>query len=168
MDRWQVVVVDIVLMGAVHAGCGYLSYALPDRFLAKDRWLWRERRIERGGRLYTRRFRVNRWKHRLPEAGALFVGGYDKRTLGGRATPALENYVRETRRAETAHWLMAACWPLFLAFNPWYASALLALYTLAVNGPCVIALRSNRLRLARLLGRRTVPVSSPPGPADRV
>ncbi len=166
MQRWQVVVADIVLMGAVHAGCGYLSYSLSDRFLAKDRWLWRERSIERCGRLYTRLFKVNRWKNRLPEAGALFAGGYDKRALGGRATPALENYVRETRRAETAHWLMAACLPLFFAFNPWYASVLLVLYTVAVNAPCVIALRSNRLRLARLLGRRTVPVSSQKGPAD--
>lgn len=167
MERWQVVVADIVLMGLVHAGCGYLSYSLSDRFLAEDRWLWRERGIERGGRLYTRLLRVNRWKHRLPEAGALFAAGYDKRALGGRSTPALDKYVRETRRAETAHWLMAACWPLFLAFNPWYASVLLALYTLAVNAPCVIALRSNRLRLMRLLGRRTLGINSSPGLAGR-
>ena len=150
----MVVGLDVVLMGVVHAGCGYVSYLLPDRLLAEDRWLWKQRRIERDGALYTDIFQVNRWKRRLPEAGALFAGGYDKRSLGGRSTAALENYVRETRRAETAHWLMAACLPVFLTFNPWYASVLLALYTVAVNAPCVIALRANRLRLLRLLDRR--------------
>ncbi len=155
MSHWVVLGLDVLLMGVIHAGCGYASYRLSDRFLADDRWLWRERRFERRGALYTKVFKVNRWKHRLPEAGALFAGGYDKRSLGGRSTPALENYVRETRRAETAHWLMVACLPIFFTFNPWYASVLLAIYTLAVNTPCVIALRSNRLRLTRLLDRRS-------------
>ncbi len=154
MSRWPVVVADIVLMGVVQAGCGYLSYALPTRVLDRDRWLWRERGVERGGALYTRGLKVNRWKHRLPEAGAVFAGGYDKRSLGGRSTAALEHYVRETRRAESAHWAMLACLPVFFTFNPWYASALLTVYGLVVNVPCIVALRSNRLRIARLLDRR--------------
>lgn len=138
----------------VHATTGFLSHRLPRRTLDHDTWLWRERRIEQGGRLYARGLQVRRWQRRLPEAGALFAGGYDKRHLGGRGTAALTHYVQETRRAEVAHWLAMACAPLFFLFNPAAADALMIGYALASNGPCIASLRYNRIRINRLLGRR--------------
>ena len=148
------VAVDVVAWAAIHAGTGYLVHRLAVERLATDWWIHRPRRFERGGSLYADRLRVRRWKHRLPEAGALFGGGFDKRSLGGAGRPALERYAVETRRAELGHWLAAAGAPAFFLWNPWPVGVVMLAYAVAVNGPCVVASRYNRLRIARLVARK--------------
>lgn len=148
------VALDAAAWAAVQVGAGYLVHRLPDRALAADTWLWRERAWERGGRLYVDTFRIRRWKAWLPEAGAAFAGGFDKRRLRGRSPEALERHVRETRRAELGHWLMLAPAPLFARANPPLLAPFMVAYALVVNGPCIAAQRYNRIRLARTLRRR--------------
>ena len=75
------------------------------------------RRFE-GERLYRDVLRIQRWKDRLPEAGALFAGGVCKRAAHRRRAGGLERFVVETRRAELGHWLAAAAGPLFVLWNP--------------------------------------------------
>lgn len=138
---------------AVQVTAGYVVHRLAPARLDSDGWLFRERAFERRGRLYSRRLKVDRWKSALPEAGALFAGGVDKRRLTGRSGPELAAYARETRRAELGHWLAMAAAPLFLLWNPWYAEVVVVVYALAVNAPCIVALRYNRIRVTRVLGR---------------
>lgn len=148
------VLVDIVAWGLVHAGSGYLAHRVPVRWLARDRWLFRERRAERGGRLYTRTLRIARWKDRLPEAGALFAGGISKRHVTGAADGGLERFVVETRRAELAHWLAAAAGPLFALWNPPAVVPVMVLYGVLVNAPFIVVQRYNRIRASRVLRAR--------------
>src|SRR5687768_3194052 len=108
MSNLQLVLVNVVAWGLIHAGTGYLVHRLPARRFERDTWLTRARRVERDGRLYVDVFRIKRWKHVLPEAGALFAGGFDKRHLPSRDPGYLATYARETRRAELGHWLAAA------------------------------------------------------------
>lgn len=152
------VAVDAAAWAVVQVGAGYLVHRLPDRTLARDGWLWRERAWERGGRFYAEVLRIRRWKALLPEAGAAFTGGFDKRRLRGRRPEDLDRHVRETRRAELGHWLMVAPAPLFVRANPPVLAPFMVAYALVVNGPCIAAQRYNRIRLARVL-RRTSPTS---------
>ena len=145
------VAVDVVAWGVVHASTGYLVHRLPARTFERDRWLWRERAVEGGGRLYVRVFRVRRWKRWLPEAGDLFRGGFDKSRLRSRAPEYLRRYVQETRRAELGHVLAAAGSVLFFLWNPWPLGLFMVLYGVVANAPCVISQRYNRIRLRRLL-----------------
>jgi len=145
------IAVDVVAWGLVHASTGYLVHRLPARAFDRDGWLWRERAVERGGRLYVRVFRVRRWKRRLPEAGDLFRGGFDKSRLRSRDPGYLRDYVRETRRAELGHLLAAAGALLFFLWNPCPLGLVMVLYGVVANAPCVISQRFNRLRLRRLL-----------------
>ncbi|MGH9166136.1 MAG: glycosyl-4,4'-diaponeurosporenoate acyltransferase [Acidimicrobiales bacterium] len=138
----------------LQVGAGYLVHRLPVHFFAEDRWLFRTRRVETGGRVYERVLRVRRWKPLLPEAGALFRGGFDKSALRQRGEALLATYVGETRRAELGHWLPLVAAPLFLAFNPWYAGAVVLLYAVVANLPCIAAQRYNRIRLQRLQADR--------------
>ena len=69
------IVLDVVAWGALHAGAGFVAHRTSVAWLSGDRWLFRERRVEQGGRLYAQTLRISRWKDRLPEAGALFRGG---------------------------------------------------------------------------------------------
>ena len=149
-----VVGLDAAAWAAVQVGTGYLVHRLPDSRLVDDAWLWRERRWERGGRFYVD-VGIRRWKALLPEAGAAFAGGFDKRRLRGRSVDGLERFVRETRRAELGHWLAVVPTPLFVALNPAPLAPFMVVYAVAVNVPCIAAQRYNRIRLLRVARRAT-------------
>lgn len=150
MSKPLLVLLDVLAWGVIHASTGYLVHRLPARAFERDTWLTRPRRWERGGRLYVEVFRIKRWKHLLPEAGALFSGGFDKRRLTARNPEYLATYARETRRAELGHWLAALGVPIFFLWNPWWVGGLMAIYAIAANGPCVLSQRYNRIRLLRV------------------
>lgn len=142
-----------VAWAGVQATAGYVVHRLPDRWLDGDRWLFRERPWERAGALYVETLRIRHWKHLLPEAGDVFAGGFDKRELGRPTGARLARHLRESRRAELAHWLALIPTPLFMVGTPPQLAALMPLYALAVNGPCIAAQRYNRIRLRRVLAR---------------
>lgn len=165
-EKVVLVLVNVVAWGVIHASTGYLVHRLPVHRFARDTWLTRPRRFERDGRLYVRAFRIKRWKHLLPEAGALFAGGFDKRRLTSRSDDYLATYLRETRRAELGHWLAAAGAPLFFLWNPAWIGGVMVLYALVANGPCVLSQRYNRLRLLRIAARRRPGSSLPPASSE--
>lgn len=158
-------VVNGLAWAFVHATTGYLVHRLPLRRFAHDNWLTRPRSFERGGRLYVEVLRIKRWKHLLPEAGAVFGGGFDKRRLTSWSEYYLSTYIRETRRAELGHWLAASAAPFFFLWNPLRGGVMMIVYAIVVNGPCVLSQRYNRLRLQRVADRRAGGRGGPPGPS---
>jgi glycosyl-4,4'-diaponeurosporenoate acyltransferase len=149
------IVVDALAWGAFHSATGYAAYRLGDSRLSHDGWLLRPRRFETGGRWYRHRLRIHRWKDRLPDAGDLFRGGVSKRHLPAYDLAGLQEFVRETRRAELAHWWALCCGPVFVLWNPPVAAALLVSYGVAVNLPFIAIQRYNRFRIQALVERRT-------------
>lgn len=154
MSAPATIAVDIVAWAVFHALTGYLAYRLGDDRLSHDGWLLRSRAFEDGGRWYRRRLRIDRWKDRLPEAGGLFRGGMSKAHLPGSRQGGLERFVRETRRAELAHWWALACGPLFVLWNRPLAATLLIAYGVVVNLPFILIQRYNRFRALPLLAAR--------------
>jgi glycosyl-4,4'-diaponeurosporenoate acyltransferase len=155
MPMWLTVLVDVLAWGAFHTATGYAAHRLAGSRLGRDGWLLRPRAFERGGRWYVRRLRIGRWKDRLPEAGALFARGTSKRSLPGIDAAGLRLFVRETRRAELAHWWALACGPLFALWNPALATVLLVTYGVVANLPFIAIQRYNRFRIETLLERRS-------------
>ncbi|GAB3036345.1 glycosyl-4,4'-diaponeurosporenoate acyltransferase [Nocardioides flavus (ex Wang et al. 2016)] len=153
MPQTVTIVVDVLAWGVVHASTGYAAHRLRDERLARDGWGLRARRFETGGHWYRRRLRIHRWKDRVPEAGALFDGGISKRELPALDADGLQVFVRETRRAELAHWWALWCSPLFVLWNPPLASALLVAYGVLVNLPFIAIQRYNRFRTQAVLER---------------
>lgn len=147
------ITIDAAVWAAIQAAVGYAAHRLPDRRLDHDIWLTRPRRWERDGVFYVERLGIRRWKQRLPEAGALFAGGFDKARLEARSPDHLRRHVMETRRAEIGHWVALLPAPLFWRWNPRWLSVVMSAYAVAVNGPCIAAQRFNRLRLVRVLER---------------
>lgn len=147
------VAVDAAVWAAIQSAAGYAVHRLPVERLDHDTWLTRPRRWERNGAFYVDRLGIRRWKGRLPEAGALFAGGFDKGRLGARRPDHLRRHVIETRRAEVGHWLAVLPTPLFWRWNPRWLALVMTFYALVVNGPCIAAQRYNRLRLLRVLER---------------
>ena len=114
----------------------------------------RPRRWERGGRFYEKAFAIKLWKNRLPDASRMFRGGFAKANLQTAAPEYLQRFLHETWRGELVHWLALLALPLFAIWNPWWGVLVNAAVALAVNFPCILALRYNRARLQRLLNRR--------------
>lgn len=125
---------------------------LPPHYFRKDNWLTRERRCERSGTLYRNYFLVHRWKSLLPD-GAPWLGGMAKRSLTSTTPEYLSAFLEETRRGEIAHWMMLAATPVFYLWNPLWASAVMTLYGVLANLPCILVQRANRIRLRRLITR---------------
>jgi glycosyl-4,4'-diaponeurosporenoate acyltransferase len=153
MPQWLTILVDVVAWGVFHAATGYAAYRLGDDRLRRDGWLLRPRGFEARGAWYRRRLRIHRWKDRLPEAGDLFRGGMSKRRLPARDVAGLEMFVRETRRAELAHWWALSCGPVFVLWNPPLAAGLLFTYGVVVNLPFILIQRYNRFRTRALLDK---------------
>jgi glycosyl-4,4'-diaponeurosporenoate acyltransferase len=148
-----VVAVDVVAWALISTAAGYLSHRVPARWLARDRVPFRLLPFERNGRWYERTWRIKRWKDRLPEAGALFRGGFSKRAVEARDPAHLERFVIETRRAELTHWLILAAGPFFFVWNPWWLGVAMVGYAVVANVPCLAIQRYNRARLERTLRR---------------
>ena len=145
---------NAALWAAVQVTTGYLAHRIPTHVLERENPITKQRSVERNGKLYEDTLRIKRWKHKLPEAGAAFAGGFDKGALRhGKDPDYLRTYIRETRRAELAHWLALTPTPLFVKHNPWLIAVCMPIYAAAVNGPCIAAQRYNRIRLKRLLER---------------
>ena len=136
------------------AAVGYLAARTPDTRFASDDWVTRPRKFEDSGRWYRDRLQINRWKDRLPEAGAAF-GGITKRSMAAVDRPALERFELETRRAEHAHWGMAAGVVFTALWNPWWGVPVNALVAFGSNAPCIAVQRYNRARLQSVLRRRS-------------
>lgn len=149
------IAVDIAAWGVFHAGTGYAAHRLTGRCLDQDGWLLRPRRFEDSGRWYRRRLRIHAWKDRVPEAGDLFDGGISKARLPSASDGGLKLLIRETRRAELAHWGALACGPVFVLWNPALPAGLLMAYGVLVNLPFIAIQRYNRFRCQELLSRRT-------------
>lgn len=157
------VALDVAVWGAWSAAAGYACHSAPAARFTRDTWLTRPRGFERGGAWYQQRLRIKRWKDRLPEAGALFAGGFSKRRLVRRDPAYLSRFAAETRRAELTHWTTMVVVPVFVLWNPWWACSVMVAYAALANLPCIAAQRYNRARLERMLGAR---VRTGPGDAQ--
>ena len=147
------VIVDVIVWALTGTAIGFGLHRVPaDRFEA-DSWLTRLRAFERDGRWYEAHLGIKRWKSRLPEAGALFRGGFSKRSLATGSRAHLARFVIETRRAEVTHWAVLAVAPAFALWNPWGLTVVMWCYAVVANVPCLVIQRYNRARLLRVLDR---------------
>lgn len=154
------VVADSLVWGAWSLTVGYAFHRLsPDR-LASDNALTRLRPWERQGRAWVR-LGVRRWKSRLPEAGAFFAGGVDKRRLPSSQTADLRRFVVETRRAELVHWTVPVLAPAFFLWNPPPLALGMVGFAAVANVPCLVVQRYNRGRVLQLLARRQARSAAP-------
>jgi glycosyl-4,4'-diaponeurosporenoate acyltransferase len=147
-----IVLLNVVAWLIIHLGMSYLAQRMPDAWFERDRGWYKARRFE-SVHFYERVLLVKRWKQYLPDGARLFAGGFPKKSLQERSMDYYHTFLRETRRAEFAHLLQIAPVVFFVLFNPPWAMAILVVYALAMNLPCLITQRYNRLRFARLISK---------------
>ncbi len=149
---WMILA-DFAAWLAIHLGTVWLANRVPDVWLERDHAMFRERRWEDGGRIYQRLLGIRRWKRLLPDGSSLFRGGFPKKRLGERTQAYYRAFIRESRRAELAHWVAIPPASLFFLWNPVGVGFVMIGYAVLVNLPCILAQRYNRPRFDRLAGR---------------
>ena len=148
------VIVDFVAWFILHMVIAYGATLLPVKLFDEKMWLYRTRSWEKKGAFYTKLFRVESWKDKLPDGASWFSQGFAKKGLAQKKSEYLDRFVKETCRGELAHWFVIAVAPLFFLFNPWYAGIIMIIYAFMANLPCIIVQRYNRPRLMRIRDRK--------------
>lgn len=148
------ILLDIAVWLIIHVGVSYSMTHVPLGLFDTGFWLYKQRKWERDGKIYTRVFKLKRWKRRLPDGAALFKKGFKKKHLQELDDSYLHNFIRETCRAELAHWIMLLLSPVFFMWNPWWVGIVMIIYAALINIPCIMIQRYNRIRLRRVSSRR--------------
>jgi glycosyl-4,4'-diaponeurosporenoate acyltransferase len=151
-DLVRLVIIDIVVIAGLSVLVGVLAPRWPDRWLDRDRGPLRLTFPRRDSTF--RALGVTWMATRLPELGSAF-GGRSKASLPGRDAASLTRYLIEVRRAEWVHLASMVSFIPLVFFNPWWLTTTFAFITIVGNIPFLLILRFNRLRLTRLLKRRS-------------
>lgn len=148
-----VIALNIITWLVIQFGLAWgFTQLAAERFSAHNFWA-RPKQWEQDGRFYERCVAIKLWKDRLPDASRMFRGGFTKANLQNATPEYLDRFLRETWRGELVHWLALLAIPVFCVWNPWWGVAVNAAVALAVNFPCILALRYNRARFQRLLSK---------------
>jgi glycosyl-4,4'-diaponeurosporenoate acyltransferase len=149
------ILLDIAAWMIIHMGVAYLMTHIPLSSFDTGFWLYKQKKWEKEGKIYVRIFRLKKWKKRLPDGAALFKKGFKKKHLKELDDVYLDDFIRETCRAEFTHWVMFLLSPVFFIWNPWYVGIVMIVYAILVNVPCIIIQRYNRIRLKRVYSKLT-------------
>ena len=147
------IVINIAAWLVIHLGVSTWTARMRADSFDPQSWLYRRRTWERGGRVYKRLLKVKKWKRLLPDGAVVFKGGFRKKHLGKADAPYIRRFVLETCRAEFTHWVMLLFALIFFLWNDWWIGLIMVAYGLAVNMPCIITQRYNRIRLQRMYER---------------
>jgi glycosyl-4,4'-diaponeurosporenoate acyltransferase len=128
------------------------SLYFPERRLTLHRFPFRFETWEID--LYRRMLRIKRWKHLFPDGAAWIGGQFPKRRLALQDPAYLQRFALEARRGELAHWCMLFCFPIFYPWNPPWACAVMTIYALMANLPCIVVQRYNRITIQGRLASR--------------
>jgi glycosyl-4,4'-diaponeurosporenoate acyltransferase len=147
------ILIDIVAWLVIHMGVSYLMTHIPLSSFDARSWLYTKRKWEKDGRVYEKIFLLKRWKKRLPDGAAIFKEGFKKKHLKNLDLVYLDNFIRETCRAELTHWIVFLFGPVFLVWNLEWVGIVMIAYAISVNFPCIITQRYNRIRLKRVYSK---------------
>lgn len=149
------VLLFFVVWPILQVGCAFICLYIPDKFFNNNRGIYKTQKFEKNGKIYDDIFKVKKWKHLLPDGGAIYKKkGYAKKKLSDYSTDNLNKFLIESCRAELTHWLPISLFWVFFLFTTPLAGFFMFVYSIIVNLPCIFAQRYNRPRIARLIKQK--------------
>ena len=151
LGHFWVIFLNIAMILIIHLGISWACTKIPiERFNPYSRF-FRIKKYERGGKIYTRIFKIKRWKNIIPDGAKMFRGGFPKKNLESCTQDYLYTFARETCRGELTHYLHMVPMPIFFLWNVWWGGVIMVIYLLIANIPCILLQRYNRARLLRVI-----------------
>lgn len=152
------IAVFVVLWFLLHCAASVVCHRIDEKYLTYNNALFKSRRFEQEGKLYSRFVKVKKWKKILPEIypfrQEVLKEALYRKQPGLDSEKLIEKYLLESCRAELSHWLAITPFWIFGFFAlPLVIIPCMLLYALAANLPCIIVQRYNRPRIAKHLLR---------------
>lgn len=134
-------------------GTGLLFALIPQNFFLKHERLFRLFKFEQDGRFYSRYFKINAWKDKLPQFSELTKVGFSKTSLNNLSLNYLELFKIETMRAEFTHIFLIILSPVCTVLGTRILAPLTIIGSILGNIPFLMIQRYNRGRISKLLKR---------------
>ena len=150
------IIIDFIAWFLIHVLVSVSVAKMQADSFNPESWLYKERRWENSGRSYDTYFKIKRWKGFLPDGAAVSKSGFRKKRLSSNDPDYIRRFIQETCRAELTHWGIFCFSIVFFIWNDWWIGLIMIAYGIAVNIPCVITQRYNRIRLRRVFGTQVL------------
>ena len=155
LPTFWTILIDIAVWFIIHMGVVFFAVRIRARSFNPNGFFYRPRTWEKGGVLYRKFFKINRWKEHAPDgAGFLKDRGFPKKRLKDTSNAYLNDFLIETCRAEMTHWIIILFAPFFFLWNRFWVGVIMILYAVAENIPLIMVQRYNRCRFRRIMGKR--------------
>lgn len=132
----------------------FISLILPSTLYYYDRWLYRLRKWERNGRVYQDWLKIRSWKDKVPELSDFLPFIYPKKEMPAFDESTFALYLRESCKAEFAHWCIILSTGLFFLWSSVTITTAMFLIASVLNLPFIIIQRYNRPRIILLMKRK--------------
>lgn len=147
------VLLCFIIWGVYQSLVSFICFKIPDKFYNPNSFIFRTYKWEKNGKIYSRFFKVEKWKKYLPDGGAVVKGGYRKKNLENFSKTNLEKFVVESCRGEVSHWIAIFPFWVFGFIAPIFVLIPMFIYAMVVNMPCIITQRYNRPRFMKILDK---------------
>lgn len=134
----------------------YICFKLPKSYFNPNSLLFKEKNFEKHGDFYEKVFLVHKWKWILPDGAAIWKNGFRKKHLKNISSEYLNEFIIESCKAEATHLPPMFLALLFALYNPPNVVLIMVIFGVITNLPCIITQRYNRIRIHKLLIRRTL------------
>lgn len=132
------------------------SKRFDSRLFYPSKKIYREKSWEMGGLFYTKLLHINKWKDSLPQH--IGKNGFSKRHLmkpSRLSIDYIKQFILETCRAEWNHLMCCLFSIISFWINPFVYAIIFSLVSIFTNLPYIFIQRYNRIRLNKLLIRKT-------------
>ena len=154
LSNLSIIVLNCLGIPAAHLLISWWVTRMPAECFRPESLCFRSRSWEFNDWYYRKGLFLPLWKQYLPDAAPWFRGA-SKKNLASRDLNYLRDFAVETCRGEWAHWLQLIVISSFIAWNPFPANVIIIAYSFVTNLPCILNLRYTRVRLLRVISRKS-------------
>lgn len=145
--------VNLLVFIFISLAMTFICEKIPKKIYYYKKWLFRERKWEKEGKIYDKLFKVKKWKAKLPDISDFMKWRFNKKHLGEVDNNYLSTFLTESCKAEFTHWMIILSTLLFNIWSDIQSFVLIFLIAFILNMPYIIIQRYNRPRLIKLLQR---------------
>ena len=149
LPTWLMILSYILLWPLFQVSISLIGNKISDKNFDHNRFWLKTRKWEQDGLFYIKVFKINKWKHLLPDGAKAHKKGFQKKNMQSYDTEYMKAFIAETGRAETIHWFQIIPFWVFGLWSPPFVIWVMLGYALLVNLPCILAQRYNRPRLVK-------------------
>lgn len=145
--------VNLLVFIFISLAMTFICEKIPSKVYYYKKWMFRERKWEKGGRIYEKLFKVKKWKAKLPDISDFMKWRFNKKHLGEVDNNYLSTFLTESCKAEFTHWLIILSTLLFNIWSDFESFLIIFIIAFVLNMPYIIIQRYNRPRLVKLFKR---------------